>query len=326
MQSPQLFNFYFNLPNQVNPVMHSEAKVKTFSSPKSVSSLEALTDYASATFDMISTSPSMTSMTEERRDGFENEKLVDISRFVSDFGEADSYCQETKKPFKILRQSKKIVKEEVQPKNQNLSKENKRNQRSRKNGWKEEEDIKLRKLFDQFGPQWTKIGTMMGNKTGKQVRDRYMNASRPDISYAEWTEEEDKLFLSLLNKYGKKWCQIASEMPGRTDNQVKNKFYCLRRDRKKNNQRRNELRNAIQGIENADTNDTNSEISESKSQEHNSAGYYDDVNEYFEFNQSAQLNDDICFENKMQDGQSDYIPQPFKHISLQNNGISVFFD
>jgi hypothetical protein len=33
------------------------------------------------------------------------------------------------------------------------------------------------------------------------------------------------LILDLLNKYGTKWKQIQKEMPSRTDNQIKNRFY-----------------------------------------------------------------------------------------------------
>lgn len=306
-------SFQFNF--QTSPVMSSEAKVKTFTSPESVISVEVLTDCASATL----TSPSLTSRTEER-DSFENEKPFEISEFEEAIQAVqDSLDKEANEPSKFLRQSKKITKEKVQHRNaeENLLMEKKKSHRSKKNSWRNAEDIQLCKLFEQYGPQWTKIGKMM-DKTGKQIRDRYRNKLRPDINYTEWTEEEDKLFLSLVNKYGNKWCKIASKMPGRTENQVKNKFYCLRRDRKKSNQRRNALINAIQRIENTDTNDTTktgSVSSEHKSQENNPVGYYD-VDEYFEFNQSAQWNDYICFENEVQEGQLDYIPEPFKNISL----------
>lgn len=305
-------NFPQNFP-QMGPVMYrdinssqsichqNETKVKKeiFSSPKSVSSLEALTECPSLSFDMLSTSPSLTNTTEE-----------------TFYGSAQDYfVKEGRKPFKILRQSKKINKEES---DQTLPNTRLNNNRSRKNGWKAEEDAQLCQLVAELGPQWTKIGSILGKKTGKQVRDRYMNTSRPDINYTEWTEEEDNLFLSLLGKHGKKWCQIASEMPGRTENQVKNKFYCLRRDRKKNNQRRNALREAINGVKSDDTNSS----PETQSQEHNPVYDFADVDEFFGFNQSNEWNDEVCFENNQH--QTGYIPLSF--VDTSYNNVDCFFN
>ena len=39
-------------------------------------------------------------------------------------------------------------------------------------------------------------------------------------------EEEDKKILELYAKYGKAWSGIACELPGRTADMVKNRFYC----------------------------------------------------------------------------------------------------
>lgn len=92
--------------------------------------------------------------------------------------------------------------------------------------WKPEEDSQLLALYETYGPQWSKIAAMLNNKTGKQVRDRYINNLKPELSHKEWTKEEETLFISLYKKYGNKWSKIAQHLPGRSGNQVKNKFYC----------------------------------------------------------------------------------------------------
>jgi len=52
----------------------------------------------------------------------------------------------------------------------------------------------------------------MKNRTRKQIRDRYLNALRPDINYDPWTDEEEKLLIELHEALGNKWALIASKI------------------------------------------------------------------------------------------------------------------
>ena len=44
-----------------------------------------------------------------------------------------------------------------------------------------------------------------------------------------WTVEEDLLILQLVEKHGKRWSKIASHLPGRTDNGVRNRWNRMER-------------------------------------------------------------------------------------------------
>ena len=52
-----------------------------------------------------------------------------------------------------------------------------------------------------------------------------MNYLRADIKDEDFTIQEDRLLLSLYYQFGHKWSKIASQLPGRTECQVKNRFY-----------------------------------------------------------------------------------------------------
>lgn len=91
--------------------------------------------------------------------------------------------------------------------------------------WQPYEDEKVLELVAVHGQSWALIASMMGGRTGKQIRDRYLNNLRPDIKNAEWTKKEDQQLIALFRQIGRKWSKIASLMQGRTEGQVKNRFY-----------------------------------------------------------------------------------------------------
>jgi len=66
---------------------------------------------------------------------------------------------------------------------------------------------------------------MMEGRSGKQIRDRYLNKLRPDIKIDESNKEEDQQLINFFHEHGRKWSKIATLLPGRTEGQVKNRFY-----------------------------------------------------------------------------------------------------
>ncbi|KAG0620763.1 hypothetical protein M758_4G241800 [Ceratodon purpureus] len=94
----------------------------------------------------------------------------------------------------------------------------------RKGAWDAEEDEKLRKYVETYGTgHWRSVGQKAGlQRCGKSCRLRWTNYLRPDIRHGSFTLEEEDLIVKLHAAHGSRWSLIAAQMPGRTDNDIKN--------------------------------------------------------------------------------------------------------
>eukprot|EP00605_Chrysophyceae_sp_TOSAG23-4_P000048 GSChrysophyteH1.ASY1.ANO1.50.1 assembled CDS len=70
--------------------------------------------------------------------------------------------------------------------------------------------------------RWGDIGKCLMGRTGKQCRERWHNQLDPSIIKTPWTQEEEDKLVELHDKYGNKWAEISKNLPGRTDNTIKN--------------------------------------------------------------------------------------------------------
>ncbi|CAL9781357.1 unnamed protein product, partial [Musa acuminata subsp. burmannicoides] len=94
----------------------------------------------------------------------------------------------------------------------------------KKGPWTPEEDRKLVEYVEKHGRgSWQRIPKIAGlNRCGKSCRLRWTNYLRPDIRRGKFTEEEEQLIIHLHSMLGNKWSSIATKLPGRTDNEIKN--------------------------------------------------------------------------------------------------------
>ncbi|KAF5744277.1 putative Myb-like HTH transcriptional regulator family protein [Tripterygium wilfordii] len=103
----------------------------------------------------------------------------------------------------------------------------------RKGPWKAEEDEVLINHVKKHGPRdWSSIRSKgLLHRTGKSCRLRWVNKLRPNLKNGcKFSMEEERVVIELQAQFGNKWAKIATYLPGRTDNDVKN-FWSSRQKR-----------------------------------------------------------------------------------------------
>ena len=94
-----------------------------------------------------------------------------------------------------------------------------------KGSWTPQEDAEVLKLYKRYGKDWSKIAKFMKHRTGKQIRDRFLNSLDSNLIKRKFTQEEDEQILYWYKVYGNSWSKIAQQLKGRTGDMVKNRFY-----------------------------------------------------------------------------------------------------
>jgi hypothetical protein len=114
-----------------------------------------------------------------------------------------------------------------------------------------EEDHFLRSLVERFGSMnWRKIASHMGTRNERQCRERWRNYLSPQVSDPqEWTPEEESRLVDAYSIIGPRWTFLASQFPGRSIFNVKNRLMMLQRRERRLIAIQQKLANAFQPVE-----------------------------------------------------------------------------
>ncbi|CAH8319544.1 unnamed protein product [Eruca vesicaria subsp. sativa] len=94
----------------------------------------------------------------------------------------------------------------------------------KKGPWTADEDRKLMNFILTNGQCcWRAVPKLAGLlRCGKSCRLRWTNYLRPDLKRGLLSDYEEKMVIDLHSQLGNRWSKIASHLPGRTDNEIKN--------------------------------------------------------------------------------------------------------
>eukprot|EP01031_Cornospumella_fuschlensis_P027686 gene27686-33435_t len=96
----------------------------------------------------------------------------------------------------------------------------------KKGHWTTEEDEIIRTEVLMGNCKWSDISKKLEtHRTGKQCRERWANHLNPDLKKSPWTAEEDEALIAAQRVMGNSWTKIAKSLVGRSENEVKNRWY-----------------------------------------------------------------------------------------------------
>ncbi|CAH8380888.1 unnamed protein product [Eruca vesicaria subsp. sativa] len=94
----------------------------------------------------------------------------------------------------------------------------------KKGPWTTREDAILTEYVRKHGEgNWNAVQKNSGLfRCGKSCRLRWANHLRPNLKKGSFSPDEEKMIIDLHASLGNKWARMATKLPGRTDNEIKN--------------------------------------------------------------------------------------------------------
>ncbi|CAL0303926.1 unnamed protein product [Lupinus luteus] len=158
----------------------------------------------------------------------------------------------------------------------------------KKGTWTPQEDVKLFAYVTKYGHwNWCQLPKFAGlARCGKSCRLRWKNYLKPGIKRGNYTEEEEETIVKLHAKFGNRWSKIASHLPGRSDNGIKNHWHARLKKQFQDSSVRNE-----KSVESTQERDISFEINDPF---HNSSPSTPQTHDASPSSQQTSLNDFFC--------------------------------
>lgn len=98
-------------------------------------------------------------------------------------------------------------------------------QKNKRSLFTENENKIILEMVQIYGEDWEAIARKLPNRTPKQCHDRYSNYLRDGLKKDPWSKQEDEKLLLLFNEIGPKWSKMMNQLPGRSGNDIKNRWH-----------------------------------------------------------------------------------------------------
>ncbi|CAJ1949454.1 unnamed protein product [Cylindrotheca closterium] len=114
--------------------------------------------------------------------------------------------------------------------------------------WMPEEDAKISQLKSE-GFSWRYIATQCPGRSYEQVISRYRDNLDPSVLKTPWTAPEDSILIQEQSRVGNKWKQMAQLLPGRSTNQVKNRWYHIQQSERRKQRKSSSVKKTRRKVE-----------------------------------------------------------------------------
>ncbi|XP_022952680.1 transcription factor MYB58-like [Cucurbita moschata] len=185
----------------------------------------------------------------------------------------------------------------------------------KKGAWSPDEDEKLKAYVHKHGHcNWRELPRFAGlSRCGKSCRLRWINYLCPDVKRGNYSKEEERLILQLHQEHGNKWSLMATKLPGRTDNEIKNYWHTHLKKVKASKVKKKQQNEAI-SMKERETEMKANLISEVPS------------HEILESSPFSPLSSEISTVCSNQESTQDSPPTTFKFQETSNNNNGDFWD
>lgn len=89
----------------------------------------------------------------------------------------------------------------------------------------EEDHLLTTIMYGQPFTTWIAVAAQIPGRTARQCRDRWANYLSPNNKNGPWSQNEDEILAEKHKEYGPQWTIISKFFDGRSENNVKNRWY-----------------------------------------------------------------------------------------------------